>query len=150
MCYRTLFLLVDKKIDLSSTSFEEYGSLFVDTKGESYYIIKTVKVKKGKIIKQMKRFIAVVMLTIAILLGAVNMHEEVHAASAENVTSIEYEYSDDTENASEDSTEEEDDEAEVLGAHRDESDRFVICIEIAICVIFAIGLIAAGKSGYEN
>ena len=45
----------------------------------------------------------------------------------------------------------EDEEQEVLGEKRDnDSGTFITGVEIAICLIFAVGLVSAGKSGYEK
>ncbi len=50
----------------------------------------------------------------------------------------------------EDETSDEDDQ-DVLGKKRDDSaGEFIIGVEVAIGIIFLIGLISAGKSGYEK
>lgn len=104
----------------------------------------------------MKRFIAGMILLVMILLGAGNMHYNVYAATADTEVIAEdsnrYEELEGESNADADASASEDSEedAEVLGAQRDNNDKFIICVEVAICLIFAVGLIAAGKSGYEN
>jgi hypothetical protein len=104
----------------------------------------------------MKRFIAGMILLVMILLGAENVHCNVYAATANTEVIAEDTYENEnsagqpdavSDTSASDETEE---DAEVLGAQRDENNKFVICVEVAICLIFAIGLIAAGKSGYEN
>ncbi len=49
---------------------------------------------------------------------------------------------DDTENSSD---EESSEEEEVLGVQRSDSDKFILGLEVAISLTFAIGLIAAGR-----
>ena len=46
----------------------------------------------------------------------------------------------------------EDEESEVLGVNRQKgsTDKIIIGVEVSICLIFVVGLIAAGKGGYEN
>ncbi|SEL45186.1 MULTISPECIES: hypothetical protein [unclassified Butyrivibrio] len=89
----------------------------------------------------MKKFVAGAMLVFLVLLGAFSFSGIVHASSAEN-SAVMYETTENSENADSDDSEGEE-EAEVLGEKRDQSDKFVLGIEIAISLTFAIGLIAA-------
>ncbi len=114
----------------------------------------------------MRRLFAGAMTIIAILLGSLNFHCDVFAAEVVNgVTTEIHENTDsalggdsamDREGTSDEESMDEgegssEEEAEVLGAQREDgSDKFVIFIEGFIGLIFAIGLIAAGKGGYEN
>ena len=91
----------------------------------------------------MKKFIAGTSLLFLVLLGVFTSIEIVHASSAEDQTVV-YEITDDSEKAdTENNDEEDEEEAEVLGEQRDQSDKFVLGIEIAISLTFAVGLIAA-------
>ena len=90
----------------------------------------------------MKKIIAGTSLLFLVLLGVFTSHEIVHASSAEDQTVV-YEITDDSDNADTENDEENEEEAEVLGEKRDQSDKFVLGIEIAISLTFAVGLIAA-------
>lgn len=91
----------------------------------------------------MKKIIAGTSLLFLVLLGVFTSHEIVHASSAED-SPVVYETTEDSYNAElENDEENEDEEAEVLGEKRDQSDKFVLGIEIAISLTFAVGLIAA-------
>ncbi len=113
----------------------------------------------------MRRFIAGAMLFIVFLLGSLSLRNSAYAAenveatveiTSEIAEDSGVEYGNNTEDKgsqTDDSSAEdsEDENAEVLGAQREEgSDRFIICVEVAIGLIFAIGLFAAGNGGYEN
>ena len=90
----------------------------------------------------MKKIIAGTSLLFLVLLGVFTSIEIVHASSAEG-QSVVYEITDDSDNADTENDEENEEEAEVLGEKRDQSDKFVLGIEIAISLTFAVGLIAA-------
>ena len=101
------------------------------------------------------RFLAGTVLAVVFLLGTFSLplSASSHAAGTEYVAEAAGGQDTKTyEDASgEDASEEGDEESGVLGAQReDNNDKFIICVETAICIIFAVGLIAAGKGGYEN
>ena len=108
----------------------------------------------------MSRLFATAMMIGVIIWGCYSVHTvEVFAADYEATTESTYDISEtsesDTEtsedqNVAEEDEDEPDEDAEVLGANREKTSNFVVGIEIAICIIFAIGLVAAGKGGYEN
>ncbi|WP_026664814.1 hypothetical protein [Butyrivibrio sp. FC2001] len=89
----------------------------------------------------MKKIFAGAILVFVILLEAFCSTETVYASTAEN-QSASYELAGELETTTENETEVEED-AEVLGAKRDQTDRFIIGIEIAISLTFLVGLIAA-------
>lgn len=96
------------------------------------------------------------MLTILLLLGTVNIFPlTVYGATAEVACEIASgsasSEDEDVQGAeTEDETTDEGDQ-DVLGKKRDSSaGEFIIGIEVAIGIIFVIGLISAGKSGYEK
>ena len=110
----------------------------------------------------MRRFLAGAMLFIAVLLGSQCLGR---TAYAENITEITAQVEADdkgTEESNESDQDvssdtdleegnEEEEDAEVLGTRRNQNaDKFIICIEVAIGLIFLVGLFAAGKGGYEN
>ena len=91
----------------------------------------------------MRKFVAGTMFVFVVLLGAFTSFGIVHASSAED-SAVVYQTTEDSENAEQDDGEgNEDEEAEVLGEKRDQSDKFILGIEIAISLTFAVGLIAA-------
>ena len=92
----------------------------------------------------MKRFFAGTIMLFVVLLGVFTSKEIVYASSAED-SAVVYETTEDSENAElDDNNKEEDGEdSEVLGEKREQSDKFVLGIEIAISLTFAVGLIAA-------
>ncbi|WP_026510744.1 MULTISPECIES: hypothetical protein [unclassified Butyrivibrio] len=92
----------------------------------------------------MRKIIAGAMLIIAILLGAGSSTVTVHAAATEK-QSVLTSYSEDSANADEETDEEtdtddSDEDAEVLGENREQADKFILFIEIAISLTFAVGL----------
>ena len=88
----------------------------------------------------MKKIIAGAMLVFVVLLGTLAFSNVVYAESTDSATS--YEVTEESETTTEDETEVSED-AEVLGEKRNQSDKFIIGIEIAISLTFAVGLIAA-------
>ena len=91
----------------------------------------------------MKKMVAGTIFVFLVLLGVFTSKEIVHASSAIEST-VGIESTADLSNADLENDEgNEDDEAEVLGEKRDQSDKFVLGIEIAISLTFAVGLIAA-------
>ncbi|WP_026528727.1 hypothetical protein [Butyrivibrio sp. VCD2006] len=91
----------------------------------------------------MKKIFAGIILFM-VLLGALGSMGTVSASSAED-SAVVYQTTEDSENAELENSEGDigDEEAEVLGEKRDQSDKFVLGIEIAISLTFAVGLIAA-------
>ena len=89
----------------------------------------------------MKKIVAGAMLVFVILLEALSSTNIVYASSADN-SAASYELVEESETTTEDETEVNED-AEVLGEKRSQSDKFIIGIEIAISLTFAVGLIAA-------
>ena len=80
------------------------------------------------------------MLVFVILLEALSSTDMVYASSADS-SAASYELEEESETTEEETDVEED--AEVLGEKRNQSDKFIIGIEIAISLTFAVGLIAA-------
>ncbi len=102
----------------------------------------------------MKKSLAGAILGILLLLGTVNiMPMTVCGATAEvacEIASGSASNDDGDGQGAEDETSDEDDQ-DVLGKKRDASaGEFTIGVEVAIGIIFLIGLISAGKSGYEK
>ena len=93
----------------------------------------------------MKKIFAGTILLFLVLLGVFTSKEIVYASSAEDSAVVYDTTTEDSENAELDDNdkEEEGEDAEVLGEKRDQSDKFVLGIEIAISLTFAVGLIAA-------
>ena len=89
----------------------------------------------------MKKIIAGAIIVFVILLEALSSTKMVYASSADN-SAASYELVEGSKSTTENETEVEED-AEVLGEKRNQSDRFIIGIEIAISLTFAVGLIAA-------
>lgn len=88
----------------------------------------------------MRKIFAGTMLVLVILLEALSSTGKVYASSGDD-TRASYEITEESETDEDEAEVEED--AEVLGEKRKQPDRFVIGIEIAISLTFAIGLIAA-------
>ena len=104
----------------------------------------------------MKKSLAGAMLAILLLLGTANiMPLTVFGATAEVACEIASESAsaeeEGTEEAEADDETSDEEDQDVLGKKRDSSaGRFIIGIEVAIGIIFVMGLVAAGKSGYEK
>ncbi len=89
----------------------------------------------------MKKIIAGTILIFVILLETLSSTKMVYASSADN-SATSYELALESDTADGEGTETPED-AEVLGEKRTQTDRFIIGIEIAISLTFAVGLIAA-------
>ena len=124
---------------------------------QSYYIIQIMSWIYRDLRGQfMKKTLAGAILGILLLLGTVNiMPMTVCGATAEVACEIasgsaSNDDGDGQGAEAEDETSDEDDQ-DVLGKKRDTSaGEFIIGVEVAIGIIFLIGLISAGKSGYEK
>ena len=101
----------------------------------------------------MKSFVAGAMLSVVILLGAFGLRYTASAVYADDGSSVEITayQSETNEDETDEQSDDESEEGQVLGERRDErTDKFSLCVEIAIFLVFATGLVAAGKGGYEN
>ncbi|MBE5843034.1 MAG: hypothetical protein E7302_02490 [Butyrivibrio sp.] len=104
----------------------------------------------------MKNLLAGAILSIMLLLGTPIISPMVASAAtaevacelASNSGLVNGETETENEEAEDDAEEK---DKEVLGEKRDDgSGMFITGVEIAICIIFVVGLISAGKSGYEK